>query len=87
MRLNLDALERNVNTYLATGADVDVTELDVMPNIGLDKGQRIPNGTEMNGIFLDQGVFYAKLFKILREYAAGPAGGHPEYKGGIHRVT
>ena len=87
MRLNLDALERNINTYLATGANVDVTELDVMPNIALDKGQRIPNGAEMNGIFLDQGVFYAKLFNILREYAAGPGGRHDEYKGGIHRVT
>jgi len=87
MRLNLDTFERAVKTYLDLGVNVDVTELDVMPNIGLDKGQRIPNGTEMNGIFLDQGVFYAKLFKILREYAAGPGGGHPEYKGGIHRVT
>lgn len=87
MRLNLDALETNINTYLATGVLVDVTELDVMPNIGLDKGQRIPNGAEMNGIFLAQGVYYAKLFNVLREYAAGPGGRHPEYKGGIHRVT
>ena len=87
MRLNLDALEKNINTYLATGANVDVTELDVMPNIGLDKGQRIPNGAEMNDIFMDQGVYYAKLFNLLREYAAGPAGRHPEYEGGITRVT
>jgi len=87
MRLNLDALERNINTYLATGANVDVTELDVMPNIALDKGQRIPNGPEMNDIFMDQGVYYAKLFNLLREYAAGPGGRHPEYQGGIQRVT
>jgi GH35 family endo-1,4-beta-xylanase len=87
MRLNLDALERNINTYLATGANVDVTELDVMPNIALDKGQRIPNGAEMNDIFFDQGVSYAKLFNLLREYAAGPGGRHPEYQGGIQRVT
>ena len=87
MRLNLDALERNINTYLATGANVDVTELDVMPNIALDKGQRIPNGAEMNDIFMDQGVSYAKIFNLLREYAAGPGGRHPEYQGGIHRVT
>ena len=87
MRLNLDALEKNINTYLATGANVDVTELDVMPNIALDKGQRIPNGPEMNDIFMDQGVYYAKLFNLLREYAAGPGGRHPEYQGGIQRVT
>ena len=87
MRLNLDTLEKSINTYLATGANVDITELDVMPNVGLDKGQRIPNGAEMNGIFLDQGVFYAKLFNLFREYAAGPAGRHPEYNGGIQRVT
>ena len=41
----------------------------------------------MNDIFLAQGVYYAKLFNLLREYAAGPGGRHPEYKGGIHRVT
>jgi len=31
-----------------------------------------------------QGVYYAKIFNLLREYAAGPAGRHDEYKGGIH---
>ena len=87
MRLNLDAFERNVNTYLGIGVNVDLTELDVMPSIALDKGQQIPNGAEMNGIFMVQGVYYAKLFNLLREYAAGPGGRHPEYKGGIHRAT
>lgn len=87
MRLNLDAFERVINTYLDTGANVDLTELDVMPNIALDKGTQIQNGAEMNGIFLDQGVKHAKLFNLLKEYAAGPGGRHPEYKGGVHRVT
>ncbi len=87
MRINLDSLERNVKAYLAAGVKVDLTELDLMPSLGLDKGQQIPNGAEMNGIFLAQGVTYAKLFNLLREYAGGPGGLHPEYKGGIHRVT
>jgi len=87
MRLNLDSLERNVKSYLDAGVKVAVTELDVMPSLGLDKGQRIPNGTEMNGIFLAQGVYYAKLFNLLKEYADGPGGRHPEYQGGIQRVT
>src|SRR5206468_8275977 len=47
MRLNLDAFERTIKTYLALGVDVDLTELDVMPSLALDKGQRIPNGSEM----------------------------------------
>jgi hypothetical protein len=54
-------------------------ELDVAPLLGLDKGQRIPNGSEMNDIFMAQGVYYAKLFNLLKEYAARPAGRHPEY--------
>ena len=87
MRLNLDAFERVIKTYLALGVDVDLTELDVAPSLALDKGQRIPNGSEMNDIFLAQGVYYAKLFNLLREYAAGPGGRHPEYRGGIHRAT
>ena len=87
MRLNLDAFERTIKTYLELGVDVDLTELDVAPSLALDKGQRIPNGPEMNDIFMAQGVYYAKLFNLLREYAAGPGGRHHEYKGGIHRVT
>lgn len=87
MRLNLDAFERVIKTYLALGVNVDITELDVAPSLALDKGQRIPNGPEMNDIFMAQGVYYAKMFKLLKEYAAGPGGRHPEYKGGINRLT
>jgi GH35 family endo-1,4-beta-xylanase len=86
-RLNLDNFERVIRTYLEAGVSVDLTELDLAPSLGLDKGQRIQNGPEMNELFMLQGVQYAKLFNLLKEYAAGPAGRHPEYKGGIHRVT
>lgn len=55
MRLNLDAFEKTVKTYLDLGVDVDITELEVAPALGLD--------------------------------AVGPAGQHPEYKGGVHRVS
>jgi GH35 family endo-1,4-beta-xylanase len=87
MRLNLDAFERTIRTYLETGANVDLTELDLAPTLGLDKGQRIQNGPEMDALFLEQGIQYAKLFSLLKEYALGPGGRHPEYKGGVHRVT
>jgi len=87
MRLNLDSLERSVRTYLDAGVKVALTELDVMPSLGLDKGMRIQNGPEMNDIFMAQGVYYAKLFSLLKEYAGGPGGRHPEYKAGIQRVT
>lgn len=87
MRLNPDAFERTIKTYLETGANVDLTELDLAPTLGLDKAERIQNGPEMDVLFLEQGVQYAKLFSLMKEYAAGPAGRHPEYKGGIHRVT
>lgn len=87
MRLNLDALERTIKTYLEAGVNVDITELDLAPTLGLDKGQRIQNGPEMNALFMEQGVQYAKLFSLLKEYAAGPGGRHPHYKGGVHRVT
>lgn len=87
MRLNLDAFERTIRTYLDTGVHVDLTELDLAPTLGLDKGQRIQNGPEMDALFMEQGIQYAKLFSLLKEYAAGPAGRHPEYKGGVHRVT
>jgi GH35 family endo-1,4-beta-xylanase len=87
MGLNLDAFERTIKTYLETGVNVDVTELDLAPSLGLDKGQRIQNGPEMNALFLEQGIQYAKLFSLLKEYAAGPGGRHPRYKAGVHRVT
>lgn len=87
MRLNLDAFERTIKTYLETGVNVDLTELDLAPTLGLDKGQRIQNGPEMDALFKEQGIQYAKLFSLLKEYAAGPGGRHPEYKGGVHRVT
>lgn len=87
MRLNLDAFESTIRTYLETGVNVDLTELDLAPTLGLDKGQRIQNGPEMNALFLEQGIQYAKLFSLLKEYAAGPGGRHPHYKGGVHRVT
>jgi GH35 family endo-1,4-beta-xylanase len=87
MRLNLDAFERTLKTYLEIGVNVDLTELDLAPTLGLDKAQRIQNGPEMNALFLEQGVQYAKLFSLLKEYAAGPGGRHPHYKGGVHRVT
>lgn len=87
MRLNLDAFERTVRTYLELGVDVDLTELEVAPALGLDKAQRIPNGPEMNDIFMAQGVYYAKMFNMLKEYAAGPAGLNRQYKGGVHRVS
>ncbi|WP_295381414.1 endo-1,4-beta-xylanase [Pseudacidovorax intermedius] len=87
MRLNMDAFERTIKTYLETGVNVDLTELDLAPTLGLDKGQRIQNGPEMDALFKEQGIQYAKLFSLLKEYAAGPGGRHPEYKGGVHRVT
>lgn len=87
MRLNLDSFERTLDTYLDIGVNVDLTELDLAPTLGLDKGQRIQNGPEMNALFLEQGVQYAKLFSLLKEYAAGPGGRRPQYKGGVHRVT
>ncbi|MBQ1764834.1 MAG: endo-1,4-beta-xylanase [Aquincola sp.] len=87
MRLNMDAFERTIRTYLSTGANVDLTELDLAPSLGLDKGQRIQNGPEMNDLFMVQGVQYAKLFSLLKEYALGSSGRHPEFKGGVHRVT
>jgi hypothetical protein len=74
MRLNLDDFERTIRTYLDLGVSVDLTELDVAPSLALDKSQRIPNGSEMNDIFMAQGVYYAKLFNLLKEYAAGPGG-------------
>lgn len=87
MRLNLDAFERTLQTYLDIGVDVDLTELDLAPTLGLDKGQRIQNGPEMDALFLEQGIQYAKLFSLLKEHAAGPGGRRPHDKGGVHRVT
>lgn len=87
MRMNLDNFEKTINTYLALGVNVDLTELDVAPSLALDKGQRIPNGPEMNDIFLAQGVYYAKMFSLMKAYAAGPGNTQRKYKGGIHRVT
>ena len=87
MRLNLDAFERTVRTYLDIGVDVDITELEVAPTLGLDKNQRIQNGPEMDDIFMAQGVYYAKMLNMLKEYAVGPAGKNPQYKGGVHRVS
>ncbi len=87
MRLNLDAFEKTVKTYLDLGVDVDITELEAAPALGLDKGQRIQSGSEMNDIFMAQGVYYAKMLNMLKEYAVGPAGSHPQYKGGVHRVS
>lgn len=87
MRLNLDAFERTIKTYLAIGVDVDLTELEVAPLLGLDKAQRIQNGPEMNDIFMAQGAYYAKMLNMLKEYAVGPAGQNPQYKGGVHRVS
>jgi GH35 family endo-1,4-beta-xylanase len=87
MRLNLDAFEKTIKTYLDLGVKVDLTELEVAPLLGLDKGQRIQNGPEMNEIFMAQGVYYAKMFNMLKEYAGGRGGRHPEYKQGVHRVT
>lgn len=87
MRLNLDAFEKTIKTYLDIGVDVDLTELEVAPMLGLDKGQRIANGPEMNDIFMAQGVYYAKMFNMLKEYAKGPAGRNPQYQGGVHRVS
>lgn len=86
-RLNLDAFERTVRTYLDIGVDVDLTELEVAPVLALDKNQRIQNGTEMNDLFLAQGVYYAKMFNMLKEYAVGPAGRNRQYQGGVHRVS
>ena len=94
-RLNLDAFERTVKLYLDIGVDVDLTELDAMPSIALDKytsatntGMILPRTEEMEEIFNDQGIYYAKLFMLLKEYAKGPGGKHHDkYKGGIHRVT
>ena len=87
MRLNLDALERALKIYLELGVNVDLTEFEFMVNIALDKGQRIAAGAEMNEIFDQQGILYAKFFTLIKEYAAGSGGRHPEYKGGVHRVT
>lgn len=87
MRLNLDAFERTIRTYLDIGVDVDLTELDVAPLLGLDKNERIQDGPEMQDIFMEQGVYYARMLNMLKEYAVGPAGRHPEYKGGVHRVS
>ena len=88
MRLNMDAFERTLRTYLEVGVDVDLTELDLAPTLGLDKGQRIPNGPEMDALFLEQGIQYAKLFSLLKEYAKGRGGRHAHHdKGGVHRVT
>ncbi len=87
MRLNMDAFERTVKTYLDIGVDVDITELEAAPTLGLDKNQRIQNGPEMNSIFMAQGVYYAKMLNMLKEYAVGPAGKNRQYKGGVHRVS
>lgn len=87
MRLNLDAFERTLKTYLEIGVNVDLTELDLAPTLGLDKALRIQNGPEMDALFLEQGIQYAKLFSLLKQYAAGPGGENPQYKGGVHRVT
>jgi GH35 family endo-1,4-beta-xylanase len=87
MRLNLDAFERTIKTYLDIGVDVDITELEAAPALGLDKAQRIPNGPEMNDIFMAQGVYYAKMFNMLKAYAKGPAGHNGKYTGGVHRVS
>jgi len=86
-RLNLDAFEQTIKTYLDIGVDVDLTELDVAPVLGLDKNQRIQSGPEMDALFMAQGVYYAKMFNMLKEYAAGPAGRNPQYQGGVHRVS
>jgi GH35 family endo-1,4-beta-xylanase len=86
-RLNLDAFEQTVKTYLDIGVDVDVTELEVAPTLGLDKNQRIQNGPEMNDLFMAQGAYYAKMFNMLKEYAVGPGGRNSQYAGGVHRVS
>jgi len=89
MRINLGAAERTIRKYLEIGVDADLTELDLMINIALDKGLRITDATERNAIFNDQAILYAKLFMLLKEYAKGPGGKHHEEYGdvGVSRVT
>ncbi|MDR2528332.1 MAG: endo-1,4-beta-xylanase [Synergistaceae bacterium] len=82
LRLNLDALERNIKKYLDLGVKVELTELDVTIPMALGKNVRVPDtefSDPMNEFYKEQGVFYAKLMLLLKKYA--------HYKEGISRVS
>ncbi|MDR0490598.1 MAG: endo-1,4-beta-xylanase, partial [Oscillospiraceae bacterium] len=84
-RLNLDALDRNIKKYLDLGVEVHITEMDISLNIATGKyvsatnTGRISNRAELETLFKEQAIFYAKLFMLFKEYA--------HYNAGIPRIS
>ncbi|MCL2146781.1 MAG: Ig-like domain-containing protein, partial [Synergistaceae bacterium] len=88
MRLNLDAFERNIRKYLDADVKVDLTEVDVSLTRTVNKNRTsgtganmgfITNRDELIELAKEQGIFYAKMFAMLRDV--------DKYKKGINRVT
>jgi hypothetical protein len=65
-RLDIDNLERNLQTYIATGAEVSITELDMSIPGTQDTGVTTPPSEEQ---LKEQADKYAELFRLLKRYS------------------
>ncbi len=65
-RLDLDNLERNLQIYAATGAQISLTELDLSITGTQDSGETLPPTDEQLQVQADK---YAELFLLLKRYS------------------
>ncbi|WP_432570245.1 endo-1,4-beta-xylanase [Kineococcus sp. SYSU DK005] len=65
-RLDLGNLERNLQTYIATGVEVSLTELDLSITGTQDSGETVPPSDEQLQVQADK---YAELFLLLKRYS------------------
>ncbi|WP_432495467.1 endo-1,4-beta-xylanase [Kineococcus gypseus] len=65
-RLDLDNLERTLQTYIATGVEVSLTELDMSITGTQDTGTTVPPTAEQLQVQADK---YAELFVLLKKYS------------------
>ena len=65
-RLDLDNLERNLQTYIETGVEVSLTELDLSITGTQDSGSTVPPSDEQLKVQADK---YAELFMLLKRYS------------------
>ncbi|GAB7189549.1 hypothetical protein NUM3379_02550 [Kineococcus sp. NUM-3379] len=65
-RLDLGNLERNLQTYIATGVEISLTELDLSITGTQDSGSTVPPGEEQLKVQADK---YAELFVLLKRYS------------------
>ena len=79
MNTNLDNVEANIKLFASLGVSISITELDLeIANDG--------SGTLAPEQAVKQGLKYAKLFQLLKKYAAGPANTNASQRF-IERVT